>query len=674
MPKKYGDYITYLNDTIQIPNQHQFTAIDLFAGCGGLSLGFEAAGIKTIGYEIVEDCCVTYRKNLQSECRQEKISTKTEFPNARIIIGGPPCQPFSKRGKQKGEADERNGFPAFIEAVKKVKPDIWICENVKGLPEQNMEYFQGILAQFRKLGYIVEYRVFKFINYDVPQNRERLVIVGHHGGFKFPEANDYKITAGEALGELATSIPDDAKFLTAAMDEYIAKYEAASKCINPRDLHLDRPARTITCRNLAGATSDMHRLRLPDGRRRRLTVREAARLQGFPDWFEFFGSEESQYTQIGNAVPPIFSYKIGLAVKDYLQGKVKQGVERYNLPELVTRKQKGKKAFQEKKPEVQQVIREAVFIIEQLGVPIGDLSGRNKEKMAMALLAAGDVKTSADWNKIKTSNSGYSVTTKQCIDCYNKNFEESMSKGSYDYVLRDGLKKLIIAGIVERSKPDADISDATRGYRVSTEYGRIISKFGQEDWEKQVEIFNSTHKTYKERLEKERTFTMIPVVLPDGKEIKLKDGTHNLIQQQIIKEFLPRFGYGAKVLYMGDSDNKYGVVNEIEQLEKLGIKDLSQGKLPDVVAYSEKQDWIYLIEAYHTSNPITPERKYELEQMLGDSAEKCIFITAFGDEKSASSCIQELAWETEVWIATNPDHMMHRNGFRFMGPYGKNVD
>lgn len=362
MSKKYDKYIDYLNSTIQIPPVQLYTAIDLFAGCGGLSLGFEAAGIKTIGYEMVEDCCQTYRNNLHSECHQEKISIRTKFPNARIVIGGPPCQPFSKRGKQKGQADERNGFPAFIEAVKKIKPDFWMCENVKGLPEQNTEYFQNIIDQFRKLGYIVEYRVFQAVRYDVPQNRERLVIVGHHGGFKFPEANDYKITAGEALGELAISLPENVKFLTAAMDEYIAKYEAASKCRNPRDLHLDKPARTITCRNLAGATSDMHRIKLPDGRR--IIVREAARLQSFPDWFEFVGTEESQYTQIGNAVPPMFAYKMGLAVVDYLQGGIRQGMDRYNLPELITRKQKGKKAFQEKHSEVQQLIREALFIID----------------------------------------------------------------------------------------------------------------------------------------------------------------------------------------------------------------------------------------------------------------------------------------------------------------------
>ncbi|KAA8818316.1 DNA (cytosine-5-)-methyltransferase [Bifidobacterium rousetti] len=308
----------HLNETIRLPDARPFKALDLFAGCGGLSLGFEAAGFRTIGYEMVKDCCDTYSSNLRSDCVQEKITVDTELPRTEVVIGGPPCQPFSRFGKRKGQSDERNGFPAFIEAIRKIRPAIWMCENVKGLPEQNDGYFQTIIDEMKSLGYIVEYKVFRLVQYDVPQNRERLIMVGHHGGFRFPEPNDYRITAGEALGELATQIPQDAMFLTKSMDEYIAKYEAASKCRNPRDLHLDRPARTLTCRNLAGATGDMQRIRLPDGRRRRLTVREAARLQGFPDWFEFHGSQSSRFTQIGNAVPPMFAYHLARCFARYL--------------------------------------------------------------------------------------------------------------------------------------------------------------------------------------------------------------------------------------------------------------------------------------------------------------------------------------------------------------------
>lgn len=319
MPKEYKAYPDYVNSTLRVVDEAKYQAIDLFAGCGGLSLGFEAAGIHTIGYELQEDCCNTYRLNLRSECEQVMITPATEFPASDIVIGGPPCQPFSRFGKRRGKEDERNGFPSFMAAIQHLRPSIWMCENVRGLPDQNSRYFNQLIDDFESLGYIVDYKVVRMVRHDVPQNRERLVIVGHHGGFEFPTERDYRITAGEALGDMAYAIPDDAVFLTPSMDEYIAKYERASKCRVPRDLHLDKPARTLTCRNLAGATSDMHRIKLADGRRRRITVREAARLQGFPDWFEFTGSIASQFNQIGNAVPPIFAYHLARSVIEYIE-------------------------------------------------------------------------------------------------------------------------------------------------------------------------------------------------------------------------------------------------------------------------------------------------------------------------------------------------------------------
>lgn len=313
--ENYSDYI----NRILLPKKPKFTVLDLFAGCGGLSLGFESAGFKSIGIEMDVNCCNTYNVNLQGKCQEKFITSRTEFPEADVVIGGPPCQPFSVIGKQLGNEDKRNGFPAFIKAIEKVNPSIWMFENVRGMMYRNKDYFESSLKKLKNLGYdVVEYELLNAVDYGVPQNRERIIAIGHNGNFVYPEKLDKKITAGEALGKMAFQVPLNSKFLTPSMDKYVAVYEKKSKLITPRDLHLDRPARTLTCRNLAGSTADMHRLKLRDGRRRRLRVNEAARLQSFPDWFEFQGTETNKFNQIGNAVPPLFARTLALQIRKYL--------------------------------------------------------------------------------------------------------------------------------------------------------------------------------------------------------------------------------------------------------------------------------------------------------------------------------------------------------------------
>jgi DNA (cytosine-5)-methyltransferase 1 len=312
------NYPEKLNQLLTPKAEAKPLVLDLFAGCGGLALGFEAQGFETVGFEMDRDCCATYRQNLHGDCVQIKLDPDYVFPPAQVVIGGPPCQPFSVGGHQKGIRDARDGFPAFISAVEQVRPEIWMFENVRGLMYRNREYLDLILTELELLGYVVEFKLLNAVQHGVPQNRERVIVVGHRGEFHYPDPQTQRVTAGEALNELATQVTPNSKFLTESMNTYVANYEKASSCITPRDLHLHRPARTLTCRNLAGATGDMHRVVLPDGRRRRLTIREGARLQSFPDWFEFQGSETSSFTQIGNAVPPLLAYHIAGSFRDYL--------------------------------------------------------------------------------------------------------------------------------------------------------------------------------------------------------------------------------------------------------------------------------------------------------------------------------------------------------------------
>lgn len=312
------EYSSYINEILRPNITEKAVVLDLFAGCGGLSLGFEAAGFRTIGYEMVEPAVDTYNNNLSGECHNKFLTVGFDYPEPNdidIVIGGPPCQPFSRFGNQKGMEDARDGFPIFIDAIKRLQPKVFLFENVANIIGRHKWYLDLIVKELRKLGYIVEIKVVNAVNYGVPQNRERLICVGHRASFEYPIPNRKKTTVKEAIGDTMFNPDPEDKILTPRQDEYIAAYELKSHCINPRDLYPDKPARTITCRNLAGATSDMQRVKLADGRRRRLTDREAARLQSFPDWFVFSGNETRRFYQIGNAVPPLLAYKIALQVK-----------------------------------------------------------------------------------------------------------------------------------------------------------------------------------------------------------------------------------------------------------------------------------------------------------------------------------------------------------------------
>ena len=312
------NYAAELGRILRPQKNPKYAVLDLYSGAGGLSLGLEAAGFKVTGVDSDLNCCTTYNSNLKGICVNEFITPKYDFPDADIIVGGPPCQPFSVHGKQFGKHDSRNGIPSFISAIKKIRPKIWIFENVRGVLYRNKEYFTSSMKRLAKLGYHVSIDVINCADYGVPQNRERVIAVGHHGNFEYPISLDGRITVREALKNIPAAKRERPSYLTKSMDKYIAVYEKASQC-RPRDLNPKKPARTLTCRNLGGYSSDMHRIKMRNGKRRLLYKIEASRLQGFPDWFEFSGSWHSKMNQIGNAVPPLLAMTLGIQIRKCIE-------------------------------------------------------------------------------------------------------------------------------------------------------------------------------------------------------------------------------------------------------------------------------------------------------------------------------------------------------------------
>ena len=678
-------YAEYISKLLRPRCERSPVVLDLFAGCGGLALGFEAQGFETYGFDLDCDACATYRHNLKGQCEEVLLTPQTKFPAAKVIIGGPPCQPFSVGGHQMGLKDSRDGFPVFISDIEQTQPEIWLFENVRGMLYSNRWYFDEILTALKALNYIVEVRLLNAVNYGVPQNRERVIVVGHRGAFNFPAEVGRQVTVAEALGESLQQAPLDSKFLTPSMDESVAKYERASFCVRPRDLHPDQPARTMTCRNLAGATGDMQRIRLPDGRRRRLFVREGARLQSFPDWFEFKGGETSQFNQVGNAVPPLLSWHLAGAVRKYLESTTRLATgeilyrnlpDQFTLP-LVFKEDSEMKmpnfiTPKNKPPKLIKLCNEALFILAKLGLPLDGLKPRELEKMALAFLAVADVKRSADWPAARVRTGKDTLKSRDIIDYINEGFGEKISKGSYDDIRRKDLKMPVIAGIIVASanKPNAAKNDPTRGYSISEEYLEIIRDFGRENWLSMVDEFMADRPTLAERLDTARQMEIVPIHMPTGQILNFSPGQHNLLQKAVIEKFLPRFGYGAELLYVGDAEKKL-LFKQQEKLDAIKFFELEHGELPDIVAYNAKKNWLYLIEAVHSSGPISPVRLLELKRLTQSCTADIVYVTAFLNRETFRKFAPDIAWETEVWIADTPDHLIHFNGEKFIGPYKK---
>ena len=205
-------------------------------------------------------------------------------------------------------------------------------------------------------------------------------------------------------------------------------------------------------------------------------------------------------------------------------------------------------------------------------------------------------------------------------------------------------------------------------YRLTDEALRTIQQFGTEDWSAARDAFLSMHESLIDQYASKRTMRKMPVKI-NGTDFTFSPGKHNALQKAIIEEFAPRFAPNTECLYVGDTIAKDLVKNE-EKLRELGFEITLHDKMPDVVLYAAERNWLYFIESVTSVGPMDPKRIKEIEEMTANVTAGKVYVTAFLDFKTFKKFSETLAWETEVWIADMPDHMIHRNGDKFLGPRG----
>ncbi len=308
-------------------------------------------------------------------------------------------------------------------------------------------------------------------------------------------------------------------------------------------------------------------------------------------------------------------------------------------------------------------VNEAQNILKTLGLPVA----QQNEIAAYTLLALCNLKENESWS---TATRQSMRISKGIMTFVNENYkkEQPYAPNTRETFRRQVLHQFVQARIVDYNpdNPSLPVNSPNAHYKLTEEAYNAIKSYGTPKWDIEAKKFTDSKGRLVDKYEKSREMEMIPVKIEDF-EFKLSPGKHNEVQAAVINDFAPRFAAGAKVLYIGDTAKKDLYCNK-ELLKEIGIPITEHSKLPDIVIYDADKDWLYLIEVVTSHGPVSPKRVIELENFLKECKAGKVYVTAFPDKTEFKKHVAEIAWETEVWIAENPDHMIHFNGDRFIGP------
>ena len=310
----------------------------------------------------------------------------------------------------------------------------------------------------------------------------------------------------------------------------------------------------------------------------------------------------------------------------------------------------------------QKRIDEALAILGALGVP----SEQQNVRSALTLLALLDLKPRSQWGDASSPLRGITEMMDYFADHYGKRY----APNSRETVRRFTVHQFVEAGFVLKNpdKPTRAVNSPQAVYQVETDALDLFRSFGTPAWDKKLAAFLKTMPSLQVRYARERDMERIPVKMPTGGKLTLTPGGQNDLVKAIVEEFCPRFTPGGEVLYLGDAGDKWACFDR-DGFLRLGVELDSHGKMPDVAIYHRAKKWLVLVEAVTSHGPVNPKRRDELKRLFKDSKAGLVFVTAFLSRTAMVKYLNDISWETEVWVADNPSHMIHFNGERFLGPY-----
>lgn len=311
-------------------------------------------------------------------------------------------------------------------------------------------------------------------------------------------------------------------------------------------------------------------------------------------------------------------------------------------------------------------IVEASAILASLGFP----PEQTNERSALALLALVDLKPGQKWSNADAPLIGIAAMMSFAGDQYGKPYKT----GSRETFRKFTLHQFVDAGLALYNPDDnkRPVNSPKACYQIEPAALELLKSYGTLAWSKALIKYMSRRKTLAAQYAKHREMTQVAITLATGKELTFSAGPHSDLIKSVIQEFAPRFTPGAQLLYVGDTANKQAYLDR-PAFDELGLQVDPHGKMPDVMLYYGERDWLLLVEAVTSSGPVDGKRHGELAALFAGANCGLVYVTAFPDHAMFGRYLPEIAWETEVWVADHPSHLVHFNGERFLGPYKPKV-